>query len=69
MGRLAGRQQPSKKILAGGANAAQRFVFDADQGALGGGVMVRTYLNKFSMAGAEDARHPRASEHAGGHAS
>jgi hypothetical protein len=26
-------------------------VFDADQGALGGGVMVRTYLNKFSMAG------------------
>jgi hypothetical protein len=41
----------SKKILAGNANAAQRFVFDADQGALGGGVMVRTYLNKFSMAG------------------
>src|SRR5580693_4227400 len=33
------------------ANAAQRFVLDADQGALGGGVMVRTYLNKFSMAG------------------
>jgi hypothetical protein len=26
-------------------------VFDAEQGALGGGVMVRTYLNKFSMAG------------------
>jgi hypothetical protein len=41
----------SSKILAGGTNAAQRFVFDADQGALGGGVMVRTYLNKFSMAG------------------
>jgi hypothetical protein len=41
----------SAKILAGGTNAAQRFVFDADQGALGGGVMVRTYLNKFSMAG------------------
>ena len=41
----------SAKIFAGGANAAQRFVFDADQGALGGGVMVRTYLNKFSMAG------------------
>jgi hypothetical protein len=32
-------------------NAAQRFVFDAGQGALGGNVMVRTYLNKFSMAG------------------
>jgi hypothetical protein len=41
----------SAKILAGGTNAAQRFVFDADQSALGGGVMVRTYLNKFSMAG------------------
>ena len=41
----------SAKILAGGTNAAQRFVFDAEQGALGGGVMVRTYLNKFSMAG------------------
>jgi hypothetical protein len=41
----------SAKILAGGANAAQRFVFESEQGALGGGVMVRTYLNKFSMAG------------------
>ena len=41
----------SAKILAGGSNAAQRFVFEAEQGALGGGVMVRTYLNKFSMAG------------------
>ena len=41
----------SAKILAGGTNAAQRFVFDSEQGALGGGVMVRTYLNKFSMAG------------------
>jgi len=41
----------SKKILAGNANAAQRFVFESDQGALGGGIMVRTYLNKFSMAG------------------
>ena len=41
----------TKKILAGNANAAQRFVFESEQGALGGGVMVRTYLNKFSMAG------------------
>ena len=41
----------SKKILAGNANAAQRVVFDANQGALWGGVMVRTYLNKFSMVG------------------
>ena len=44
-------QNLSAKILAGGVNAAQRFVFDADQSALGGGVMVRSYLNKFSMAG------------------
>jgi hypothetical protein len=41
----------SAKILAGGVNAAQRFVFESEQGALGGGIMVRTYLNKFSMAG------------------
>ena len=41
----------TKKILAGNSNAAQRFVFESEQGALGGGVMVRTYLNKFSMAG------------------
>ena len=27
-------------------------IFDADQSALGGGVMVRTYLNKFSMVSA-----------------
>jgi hypothetical protein len=42
----------SKKILAGNANGASRFVFNADQGALGGGVMVREYLNRFSMGGA-----------------
>ena len=44
----------SKKILAGQANAAQRFVFEAVQDAVGGGVMVRSYLNKFSMAGPKD---------------
>jgi hypothetical protein len=43
----------SKKILAGQANAAQRFVFESEQSALGGGVMVRTYLNRFSMGGAK----------------
>lgn len=51
----------SKKILAGNSSAAQRFVFNADQGALGGGVMVRTYLNKFSMDGATELKirlHP-----------
>jgi hypothetical protein len=41
----------SKKILAGGANSAQRFVFNTMQDAIGGGVMVRTYLNRFSMSG------------------
>lgn len=40
-----------KKILAGNSNAAQRFVFTQDQGAIGGGIMVRSYLNKFSMNG------------------
>jgi hypothetical protein len=43
----------SKKILAGQTNAAQRFVFESEQSALGGGVMVRSYLNKFSMAAAK----------------
>ena len=42
----------SKKILSGSTSAAQRFVFESEQSALGGGIMVRTYLNRFSMAGA-----------------
>ena len=41
----------SKKILTGSATAAQRFVFETSQNAVGGGVMVRTYLNRFSMQG------------------
>lgn len=41
----------SKKILQGNSNAAQRFVFNSQQDSLGGGIMVRTYLNRFSMAG------------------
>jgi hypothetical protein len=41
-----------KKILQGGTNTATRFVFSADQGAVLGGMMVRSYLNKFSMNGA-----------------
>ncbi|HMK91272.1 MAG TPA: hypothetical protein VK446_16775 [Methylocystis sp.] len=41
----------SKKILAGGSSSAQRFVFNVMQDAIGGGVMVRTYLNRFSMSG------------------
>jgi hypothetical protein len=42
----------SRKIIAGNANSAQRFVFNASQDALGGGVAVRTYLNRFGMNGA-----------------
>ena len=41
----------SKKIVAGSSNSAFRFVINADQDMLGGGIMVRTYLNRFSMAG------------------
>lgn len=50
-----------KKILAGSSNSAQRFVFNAEQGMVGGGIMVRTYLNKFSMDGATELKirlHP-----------
>jgi len=41
----------SRKILQSAANGAQRFVFNTDQSMIGGGVMVRTYLNRFSMSG------------------
>ncbi len=41
----------SKKILQGGSTSAQRFVFETDQSMIGGGIMVRTYLNRFSMQG------------------
>ena len=41
----------SKKILSGSSSAAQRFVFDSKQDALAGGIMIRTYLNRFSMQG------------------
>jgi hypothetical protein len=41
----------SKKIVAGSTNAAQRFVFETSQDMVGGGIMVRTYLNRFSMQG------------------
>jgi hypothetical protein len=49
------------KILQGGQSAAQRFVFNADQGMVGGGIMVKSYLNKFSMDSAQELRvrlHP-----------
>ncbi len=41
----------SRKIIAGASNSAQRFVFNAAQDAVNGGVIVRTYLNRFSMSG------------------
>lgn len=41
----------SLKILAGSQTAAQRFVFETAQDMVGGGIMVRTYLNRFSMQG------------------
>ena len=47
-------QNISRKILAGGVNSAQRFVFNTDQAMIGGGIMVRSYLNRFSMNGGQD---------------
>lgn len=45
----------SKLILSGNSSlSAARFVFNADQGALAGGIMVKSYLNKFTMAGAKE---------------
>ena len=50
-----------KKILAGAANGAMRINFNMEQGMIGGGIMVRTYLNKFAMDGAIELKirlHP-----------
>ena len=41
----------SKKILSGSQTGAQRFVFETSQDLVGGGIMVRTYLNRVSMQG------------------
>lgn len=38
-------------IMAAGANAAQRFVFNVDQSGIRGGSMVTSYLNKFGVSG------------------
>jgi hypothetical protein len=43
----------SKKIPQGQSTSAQRFVFNSERDSLGGGIMVRTYLNRFSMGGAK----------------
>ncbi len=46
----------SKKILGTSSSnpGAQRFVFTADQSSLGGGVMVTSYRNKYSLDGAKE---------------
>jgi hypothetical protein len=43
----------TKKVLAGSANAAQRFIIASDAGQIQGGDLVTSYLNKFSMDGAK----------------
>jgi hypothetical protein len=53
----------SQKIMTTSSSnpGAQRFVFAVDQGNIKGGVMARSYLNKFSMAGPKDVEirvHP-----------
>ncbi len=42
------------KILTGSATAAQRFVFSSEQGKLTGGSFAASYLNPFSMSGAQE---------------
>ncbi len=41
----------SKKIVTGSTTSAQFFVTESVQDLVGGGVMVRTYLNRYSMQG------------------
>lgn len=43
----------SRKILAGNANGAFRINVSQEQGMMAGGVMVSSYLNRFSMTGAK----------------
>ena len=44
----------SLKVLAAASTSSQRFVFDTVQGAVVGGTLVRSYLNKFTMNGAQE---------------
>jgi hypothetical protein len=44
----------SQKIISGTSTAAQRFYFSVEQGNLTGGIMARSYLNKFSMGGPQN---------------
>lgn len=41
----------SRKIVVGVGSSAMRFVHDISENLVGGGTMVRTYLNRFSMQG------------------
>lgn len=43
----------SRKIMAGGNNSNMRFTTDVKNGIVAGGVMVKEYLNRFSMAGGQ----------------
>ena len=43
----------SRLILAGGASSNLRFMTDLKNGMVAGGVMVKEYLNRFSMAGGQ----------------
>lgn len=43
----------SKKILQGASNGALRYTRDVGDGMLAGGVMVKDYLNRFSMTGGQ----------------
>lgn len=45
-------QDVGKKILAGNANGALRFTVDLSRGAVGGGIIATSYLNKFGLNGA-----------------
>ena len=44
----------SKKVLGAASTSAQRFVFNVDQGVIAGGTLIRSYLNKFAMNGAQE---------------
>lgn len=49
------------KITANGASSGMRFVVNVDQAGIGGGILVKSYLNKFSLGGGQvlDVRiHP-----------
>ena len=43
----------SKKVLSGGSTSNLRFNVDVKDGMIAGGVMIKEYLNRFSMAGGQ----------------